>query len=96
MALRVGVQPITWFGEVSVTVGQVTGASSKTCTATVPSYIGTDSAVLVTTASSMDNGLAIGHAWVSAAGTVSFKVINSTGGNLTPAGDPITVKILVF
>lgn len=96
MALRVGVQPITWFGEASVTVGQVSANTTKTATATVPSYIGTDSAVMVTTASSMDNGLSIGHAWISAAGTVSFKVINATGGPLTPAGDPITVKILVF
>jgi len=82
MAFNVSIQPISYFGETTVTFGSVTASSSVTKTFTVPAQFSTDKAVRVSITSTIQDGLSLGDAWISAAGVVSIKMINATVGAL--------------
>jgi hypothetical protein len=98
MAITSGVYP--QIIEVSDTVGSVGANTTVTATVTIAAQVPTTAIPIVTTRSAMQDGLSIGHAWISASSssgaTLSYKVINATGGALTPTDDPIALKVIIL
>lgn len=86
-------------GEVSITVGSVTGSSSKTVTTTVPGYVGTSYVPVVTAPTLTDAGMGIVNAWFSSPSytgtTLNIKIVNAST-TATPASDPITFKVVTL
>lgn len=81
--------------------GSISANTSVNVTATIPAYFPTSSFCLATYAGSLQNGIAIGRAWISAStpgtgSTLSVQIINATAGALTPTGDPLTLKVVIL
>lgn len=96
MALSVG-PTHAWAGEVAVTaatIGTINTQTATDVTLDVPDWIDTTYAPVVTVAS-LDTGLVVGTAWVSAAGTVKVRIANISGGNVTPAAT-LTFKVVIL
>jgi len=68
----------------SATIGSITNATGTDVSLTVPVWIDT-SYVPYVTVGSLDAGLTIGPAWVSAAGTVKIRISNISASPITPA-----------
>ena len=95
MALSSATYP--WMGEVSVptaTLGTINTQTALDVELDVPDWVDTSYSPHVSVAS-LDTGLSIGTAWVSAAGTVKVRIANFSSGNVTPA-EALTFKVIIL
>lgn len=95
MALSSATYP--WVGEQEVstaTLGTINTQTALDVELDVPDWVDTTYVPVVSVAS-LDTGLAVGTAWVSAAGTVKVRVANFSSGNVTPAS-ALTFKVIIL
>ncbi len=93
-------QDYGFVGEITITVGSVTGSSSKTVTSTsIPGYVDTSFVPVVIAPTLTDAGLGIGNAWFSSptsTGTTLNIVVTNASTTKTPANDPIVFKVVTL
>lgn len=87
-------------GEKDITVGDLTGLTSKTVTTILPAYLDSTMVPVVTSADLSDFGVGIGNAWFSTpvpgtGTTLNIKLYN-IGLATSLSGDPVTFKIVVL
>lgn len=90
-------QEYSFQGEVSVstaTLGTINSQTALDVDLAVPVFIDTTYSPSVSVAS-LDAGLTIGPAWVSAAGNVKVRIANFSSGNVTPVS-ALTFKVIVL
>lgn len=78
--------------EATVDLGSVAANTSETETATLTGSLTTDYVIAIKP--SLEAGILVGSAWISANGTVSIQIMNSTGSAVDAASE--TWKFLVF
>jgi hypothetical protein len=71
--------------DVSVDLGSQAPATSTENTVTVPGVLAGDDIIGVIPPSGLNAGLAVSHARVTAADTVSLRLVNATAGAIDPA-----------
>ena len=89
----------SYVSDVTITVGSVTGSSSKTVTYTLPGYLTSTQIPVVIAPTLTDAGLGIGNAWLSSptnSGTTLNVTIINSASTQTPASDPIVFKVAVL
>lgn len=77
----------------ALTPGSIAAAGTELETVALPGVIVGDQ-VAVSPQSGLQNGLVIGHCRVSAAGVVTFSIVNVTAGALTPTAGTWTLTII--
>lgn len=99
MAIQAGGSGYPLIIEKSITIGDLTGLTSKTVTTTVPGFIDTTFVPVVTTTGLPDYGIGISHAWFSspavAGTTLNIKLYNIALATAVLT-DPVTFKIVVL
>lgn len=99
MATTTGNNSYTLVKEVSITIGDLTGLSSKTVTATVDAFLNPTMVPVVTSTGLSDYGIGISHAWFSnpsyAGTTLNIKLYNLALATAV-ASDPVTFKMVVL
>lgn len=86
-------------GDISITVGDLTGLPSKTVTSTsIPPYLTTANVPVVTSNQLSDLGVSIANAWISVSGTTATLNIKLANTALLSsiATDPCTFHVAVL
>ena len=100
MAIEVGNNTYPFVQEVTITVGDLTGVSTKTVTATVPGILDITNVPVVVTTGLPDLGIGILHAWFSNAlgssGTTLNIKLSNTALATAVLTDPVVFKVVVL
>jgi len=83
----------TFSADVSVDLGSQAPSTTTDNTVTVPGVLAGDDIVQVIPPSGLNAGLGVSHARVTAADTVSLRLVNATAGAIDPAS--LTYRFIV-